>query len=163
LVFAIVSLASGCTHADADPSSTVASFSRLPEADELLVQLVLDGCWGDSAFELVFRRDREPSVAAVRLNGDWSTESEQFTELSRGRAYEARLSEADIQGLDRLLNFYRAGVGEGCSDTHFVTITQVHSGRVLAKEHFVDRACGPDEESGVTTLWDLIDRLDIPQ
>ncbi len=158
----VVSLSLACSSRAPEELPEVVASAELPISDSLLVRLVADNCFGDNAYELNLRGGTQARVSVTRLTGTLSDES-QFTERERSPAVEGRLTQADLLGLEKLLNYYRAGPGDGCSNTEFITVTRMRDGRVIAIEHFVDRSCGAGDVEGVTTLRDIIERLEVPE
>ncbi|MGQ0553847.1 MAG: hypothetical protein ACT4PU_11590 [Planctomycetota bacterium] len=159
----VLSLSLGCSSRSPEELPEVVASAELPASDSWQVHLVTDGCFGDRAYDLDLRGGVQPLVSVTMSSGLWSEESQQFTERQRSPTVEGRLTQADLLGLEKLLNYYRAGPGDGCSDTDYITVTRMWNGQAIAREHFVDRSCGAGDVEGVITFQDIIERLEIPE
>jgi hypothetical protein len=68
------------------------------------------------------------------------------------------LSQADLDGLDALLKFYRTNSLTGCTTKDKISISHVRAGKVIATEDFVDASCRSRRVKGVLTIPALLAR-----
>jgi len=132
----------------------LASLSTLPPSDVLRVQVVDHGLWGDTAFELEFRRDAQPDVSGIRLTGRWSDSARKFEVSRRSVRRRGPVTPAVLHDLDALLAYYRSDPDESCDDTRIVTVTQLRKGKTVATQQLVDKSCG-EGAPGRTTFSDV--------
>ncbi|HZL99165.1 MAG TPA: hypothetical protein VFD43_02840 [Planctomycetota bacterium] len=155
-----LALAAGCssTGSQGDEGGTLLS---LPATEVLRVQVVDHGEWGDTAFELEFSREGEPSVKAVRLKGKWSESARTFKVRTRSVPVRGRVTPAELYDLDQALRYYRSGPDATCNDTRFITLTRLRKGQAIDTERLVDESCGEGLDVR-TSFSDLVARLQVP-
>ena len=141
----------------------VASFSALPKGDELEVTFRTSGCFHFAAYELTFRRSKDTNVSVTQIIYEGSPEREAITATNRIDLGQLSLSKSDLEGLDKLLRFYR-NVPEGrCTTVEGISISQRHEGRTVATEKYVDGSCAADYVKDVRTIPALVKRLTKPK
>jgi len=152
-----------CCCLQAGSIDKVATFSALPEGDELLITLKGEGCFSSSTYEFQFRRTNGLSVTVTQVEGIWWTAGQTNVNYTNDvRLGDLRLTRSDAEGLDRLLQFYRAGPDGGCTSVDTITIRQRHAGKIVATEQFTDGSCSYDRKD-LTWLPELIFRLRKPK
>jgi hypothetical protein len=159
----VLALASGCASLSTDDSEHTVIFTGLTPNESVKAKLVLDGEWGDSAYEFVFHGGSKHLVSVVKLTGEWSAKTKTFSAHRRTAPVEVNLSGDDLWGLNQLLAYYRAGPPETCNDIEIITLERVRGDKTIASERFVDKSCNSKTAQGVTTLWDVIHRVDFPK
>ena len=150
-------LAAACSSTDV-LGEDLASLSTLPRSDVMRVQVVEHGQWGDTAFELEFRRDARTDVSGIRLTGQWSESAGTFQVRSRSVRRRGPVTPEVLHDLDEILAYYRSDPGESCDDTRIVTVTQLRKGKTIATQQLVDMSCGEGVEVR-TTFADVFARL----
>jgi len=144
----------------------VATFSSLPEGDELVVMFASHGCFHHESYELTFRRSKEAVVHVVRLplatlvkvSDELSKVDDQANDGVRVELGDLTLTAAEVEGLDRLLTFYRSRPKASCTTIDDVSISQRRDNKQLAQEKFTDGSCRAGGE-GRPTFSALIDRV----
>ena len=162
LGLALCALAAACSSTgDGDSDllgEDMASLSTLPAADVMRVQVVEHGQWGDSGYELEFRRGAQPAVSGIRLTGTWSESASRFEVRARSPRRRGAITPRDLLDLDTILEYYRSDPDDSCDDTRIVTLTQLRKGKTIATEQLVDRSCGEGLDVR-TTFADVFARL----
>lgn len=128
----------------------VAALADLPKGDQLEISFASDGCRHSRAYNLTFRRATETTVFIT--NAKKQAESGQLT-----------LSKDDVDGLDRLVRFYRSRSPGNCTTSDSITISQRHEGKIVATEEYTDDSCATHTMTGVTTIPALVRRLQKPE
>jgi len=160
IAFALLgALAAACSSTDGrGEDQGLASLSTLPRSDVMRVQVVEHGQWGDTAFELEFRRDAQPDVSGIRLTGQWSEGERKFQVRSRSVRRRGPVTPDVLHDLDQILTYYRSDPDESCDDTRIVTVTQLRKGKTVATQQLVDKSCGESVQVR-TTFADVFARL----
>lgn len=149
----LLTLASVCFLTRAIAADHVATFSGLPKGDELQMTFTTSGCFHYASYELTFRHPAETTVNIVQIEPEWSQNPSNHITLG-----ELSLTKADVEGLDRLLQFYRSGPGKGCTTVDKISISQHHDGKITATEQFIDGSCSYDRKE-LTRITALVDKL----
>lgn len=68
------------------------------------------------------------------------------------------LSQAEIDGLDRLLDFYRPVKRGFCTTVEYSSLFHQRDGKTIGIEEFVDDSCSIDRMTNLTTFGMLIDK-----
>lgn len=165
----------------------VASFSKLRSDNTIEVRLRQSGCFHEAVHELSFRNTSQFSVSIAQLKLE-TIESGRFVILSnRVELGSLVLSGREVEGLDRLLKFYRTPMPSAfmtrvtcCLEkfgiTYFgpppirastsfesVSISQQRAGVTIATESFTDTPLQAHRPPNSTLFTDLIDRLNPPR
>jgi len=117
------------------------------------------GCFHYFSYELTFQRSTETTVSVVQIERGWSQSLEVFTSTNRLSLGTLSLTKSDVEGLDRLLQFYRSSRRNGCTTVDTISISQRHDGKVAATEQFTDGSCSHDRKD-LTRITALIARLE---
>ena len=155
-----VALAVGCVSVGASAADKMDTFSKLPATDILQVRFVSRGCFHFSTHELTFRRGATSTVAVVSVLQEWSDATKQLSDVKREELGHVTLTDSDLKGLDELLRFYRSSPWGGCTTTDTITISQVRDGKTIATEQFTDSSCSTYQMKDVTTLAEVVRRLE---
>jgi hypothetical protein len=148
-----------CILSRTEAADKVASFSELSKGDELHMTFTTSGCFHYASYELTFRRSAEITVSIVQFERKWSPKLKAYTSTNRITLGELSLTRGDVEGLDRLLHYYRSSPGDGCTTVDKVSISQRHDEKVVASEQFVDGSCFP-ARMDMTKITELIVRLE---
>ncbi len=136
-------------------------FSKLEEGDSIIVRLHSSGCFHESEYEFTFRRESEFTVSIVQLPSRVNRPGCIIEETARKELEPLSLSQADTEGLDRLMEFYHSNRNNGCiGGIDRIEFTQQRNGETVAVKQIEDNSCQLGEMKDVTTLWQLIDRVD---
>lgn len=130
----------------------VGSFAKLPVGDVMVVEYSSSGCFHSFGYEFVFEGGKAKVTSVVH---DWSGNKKAVVKTEG----EVVLSKEDLKGLDRLVKFYRAISGGGCTTVDTITITRRRGGKVVATEKFVDATCGTYDRKDLMTFARLGQRL----
>lgn len=155
IMFAAVA---ACCLLRASASEEVATFSSLPKDDELHVTFTSRGCWQDASYQLTFRRSIETAVSVVQFKRERSPDLKVFTSTNSIDLGDLSLTKTDVEGLDRLLEFYRSSPPKGCTTIETISMSQYHAGKLVATEQFIDGSCSYDRKD-LTRFTALIERL----
>jgi len=147
-----------CFVSHALAAEKAATFSELPKGDELHVVFTTSGCFHFATYELTFRRQAEPTLKVEEFRYERSKKSQSITATNRFTLGELNLTKADLEGLDRLLEFYRSNPGLGCTTVDRISVSQRHNGKVAVTEQFVDGSCSYDRKD-LTRFTELIARF----
>src|SRR5262245_38518960 len=147
-----------CCLSRAPAADKVATFSELPRRDELRVAFTTSGCFHYASYELMFRQWAEFAVTVVEIEREWSRDFKALKSTNLVTFGELTLTNADLQGLDHLLRFYRSGPRDGCTTVDKISISQHHDDEVIAAEQFMDGSCFYDQKN-MTRIRELIARL----
>jgi hypothetical protein len=123
-------VAVACVLYQARAADKVAMFSSLPEGDELEMTFTASGCSHFATFELKFHRSESLAVSIVQLEGEWSRDRQVFASTNRVALGDLTLTKADVEGLDKLLGFYRSGPRDGCTTVDKISISQRHDDKI---------------------------------
>ena len=148
-----------CCLLHASAAEKVATFSSLPKDDELHMTFTTSGCFHYASYELTFQRSTDTTVSVVQIEREWSQKLKAFTSTNRVTIGALKLTNADVEGLDRLLQFYRSSPQNGCTTVDAISISQRHDGKVAATEQFIDGSCSY-EMKNLTRITALIARLE---
>lgn len=138
----------------------VATFSSLPATDTLEVRFTSSGCFHFYTFDFLFHRGAASSVTVVSVTQQWSVKKKKYIDKSREKLGNVQLTDADLKGLDELLNFYRSQPGGGCTTVDHITVSQLRDGKAVATEQFVDGSCATHRTNSFTTLPEIAQRLE---
>ena len=117
------------------------SLSQLQPGDRIHVSYGSRGCFHDRKCEIDF--ERGTSVTAH----------------SAGRS--VTLSAREIQGLDRLIQFYRSRPVGGCTTEDEITITWFRDRQKIASERYVDRSCATYQMKDVMRFYEIATKLQL--
>ena len=115
------------------------SLSQLQPGDRLHVSYRSRGCFHDRKYEIDFTRGTT------------------FTARAAGRS--TTLSPREIDGLDRLFQFYRSRPLGGCTTLDDIGFTWFREGRRIASEHYVDRSCATYQTTDITRFYEIATKL----
>jgi hypothetical protein len=154
----------------------IETFSKLPATDTLQVLFASQGCFGGSAYEFNFRHGSKNTVAVasgwrnllVENKSFWGTLTDipNLFFLKKRKQQKDRnlghvtLTESDLNGLDELLRVYRSIRRDNCTSTDTIEISQIHDGKIIAMEKFIDKSCDLYYLKNVTTFPAIARRLD---
>ena len=161
-IASLILLVLACLVSTAVGADKVATFSSLPEGDELEMNFATTGCFHFAEYDLKFRRTPKPTVSVVQIGYTWSDELKKMTATNRTTLGELTLSKADLKGLDNLLEFYRSPRRGGCTTHERFSISQRHDGTLTATEHFVDLSCSY-ERKNLLRITELVLRFEKPK
>ncbi len=132
---------------------TPISFQNLPVGDTIEVTFESSGCFHHVTYFWNFRRSDKGNVTA-RVRGESGN-----AEIEAKMRGEGVVSSKDLAGLDRLLEYYRAGRPGGCTTVN--TITLVWSGGIgeIAREKYVDGTCGTYDNKKLVLFSNLLAKL----
>jgi hypothetical protein len=102
-------------------------------------------------------------VSIVKLTGEWVEVAQEFRARRRTASVETRLTEDDLNGLNELLRYYRRDPPETCTDTQIITVERLRGEKTIDRGSYIDKSCGAEEVFGVTTLFDIIHRVEFPK
>jgi hypothetical protein len=136
------------------------SFRDFPVGDVVTVTYSSSGCFSQSHYAFEFQRTATAVTAAIfRLEQQRGAQSDRELEPKRVPLGTVTLSAAEVAGLDRLLAFYRATPGGGCTTIDNITVAQ-YSGKTLkTSEAFVDASCGAGQVPDATQFSALVAKL----
>lgn len=140
----------------------VAKFASLGKSEELVLTFTTTGCFHFASYQLTVRRDAKAAdligvkiVQTKQMNAPGGgPESKEPVELG-----ELKLTKADLEGLDNLIDFYRSGPKNTCTTVDEITISYRHEGKEVATEKFKDGSCSTHDKKELTRIADLIARL----
>jgi hypothetical protein len=155
-------VAVACLLSHAAAADQVAAFSSLPTGDELEMTFSTDGCFHSALYELRFSRSPGANVSIVQVQFEWSEKLKSVVSTKRVTLGDLTLSEADVRGLDNLLQFYRSARHNGCTTVEKLSIAQRHDGKITAREQFIDGSCSY-ERKDLTRIAELVARLQKPK
>jgi hypothetical protein len=162
LRFILFTMAVICLASPVVAANQVVTFSSLPKGDLLQIAFMSSGCFHFVSYELKFRVTPEPIVGVTRVEPKWSDDRKRFTSTNRVNLGNLTLAKTDLQGLDRLLAFYRSGPRSGCTTVDKISISQIHRGITTATEQFTDGSCSYDRKD-LIRITDLVARLQNPK
>ncbi|MGB5898395.1 MAG: hypothetical protein WBG66_09370 [Geitlerinemataceae cyanobacterium] len=137
------------------------TFSKLKPEDTLIVRLDSGGCFGGQTHELTFSQASELTVSVVELSQKAARDGVAIPQTSRVHLGTLALSSSDVDGLDRLMKFYRSWrIGGGCTIVNHITFTQQSDGETVATQQIEDDSCRTFEMNDLTTFSELISRLE---
>jgi hypothetical protein len=163
--FRIISLALvavACFLSRAIAADKVVTFSTLPKGDELEMTFITSGCFHFATYELKFCRSAELTVNVVQIEREWSRDRRMFTSTNRVSLGDLTLTKTDVDGLDKLLKFYRSSPRNGCTTVDEISISQRHNDKLIATEQFTDGSCSYDRKD-LTRITTLVARLQKPK
>jgi len=70
-------------------------------------------------------------------------------------------SRREIQGLDRLIQFYRSRPVGGCTTEDEITITWFRDRQKIASERYVDRSCATYQMKDVMRFYEIATKLQL--
>ncbi|MBK1826712.1 hypothetical protein [Haloferula rosea] len=124
------------------------SFEDRPAGSRLKVTFESQGCFHNSTTYFEFRGD---SVQVWELTGQF----DQGKPAKKVNLGTVKLSKADLEGLELLLDYYQAGPEGGCTTQDTIQLKLEKDGKVIATEKHVDGSCAASEVKGVLSLWEL--------
>lgn len=160
---AVLVLAVLCSLAVAFAAGKIDGFAGFAMGDKLQMRFTSGGCFHFYTYDLTFTRIPKPSVsvAAVRLELDGPGPRASYRDAERRELGNLPLSDSDLAGLDTLLAFYRSNSVGGCTTYDGIKISQIHDGKVIATENFVDASCKLCDGmvKGAVSVDSLVQRL----
>jgi hypothetical protein len=72
---------------------------------------------------------------------------------------ELSLTKSEVNGLDKLFEFYRSPPKGRTTTRDVIAVLHIHSGKTVASEEFTDESCSAHKLSGLTTIPALVGRL----
>lgn len=114
----------------------VASLSRLPEGDLLVVHYESSGCFHSEGWRFLLRGGSTPSFAFKEVGSRW-----RGPDSSLEYPTPTPLTKQQVGQIDGELEFWRSKHDGGCTTTDTIDVAQLRAGAVLAREHFVDSTC----------------------
>jgi hypothetical protein len=154
----VAALAVGCLDSPTDPSGTAGgqretyatrtradaaaiSFAALAPGDQIGVHFESRGCFHHFTADFVLTRI-DGGLAIEMVNGQ--------ANAARGWRMVAAfttLNSAQVQGLDRVLGFYRRNRTEGCTTVDHVTLRTIGGASQQREETYTDASCATLEDS----------------
>lgn len=156
----IITVAVVCCLSRAVAADKVSNFSSLAKGDELEMTFTTSGCFHFETYELEFRRSSDLTVSIFQSERVWSAARKAFISTNRVSLGDLTLTETDVEGLDRLLQFYRSSPRNGCTTVDTISISQRHDGKVVATEEFTDGSCSYARKD-LTRITALVARLEM--
>jgi hypothetical protein len=165
----------GCLDSQTDPPNTVGpqgevsatqiradaaaiSFADLAPGDQIGVHFESEGCFHHFTADFVLTRiEGGLAVEKVRTAAGHGLASE-LSNVAPGWQLVARfktLNAAQVQGLDRLLAFYRKNRADGCTTVEHVTLRTIGASQ-QREETYTDASCGTFEDSTVFAFGSLL-------
>jgi len=114
-------------------------FSELPRGNLLRIDVQTSGCFEQNANYFIFHSRPAPILEIAGL----PTQT---------------LSETDVKGLDKLLEFYRHVKNGSCTSTDTISLEEYSGDTLVAKETYVDSTCKTLDDNKMFSLRTLIDR-----
>jgi len=151
-----------CVLSRAAAADKVSTFSSLPKGDELEMTFTTSGCFHFATYELKFHRSTELAVSIVQIERGGLVVGKGHTSTNRVSLGDLTLTEADVAGLDRLLQFYRSSPRDGCTTVDTISVSQHHAGKTTATEQFTDGSCSYARKD-LTRISELVARLQKPK
>jgi len=142
-------------------AAPVTAFSALRPGDQLEAVYNTTGCFHNLEYELLFKRATALHVTIVNVDRTRSDDQRTFI-TNRVMLGSLELTNDDIQGLDRLLAFYRSGPPSCCTTVDTITMSQRHEGKVVATAKFTDGSCSVFRRKNITSFGALVARLPEP-
>lgn len=147
-----------------EPKATRNLFSTLQPEEHLAIRFTSFGCFHSLAYDFKFTRDNTGTYARIsKLDPSWNdkTKSREFrTQEVLGTL---KLTSREIDGLDRLIRFYRSNTRGGCTTVDEVRLTLFRGTESIATENHRDASCTTHRRSDLTTLLSLTNRLALPK
>ncbi len=143
----------------AKPNAHPGSFSSLQQGDILVVQFHSSGCFHGATHELTFQRGAELTVSVVQIPSGTVRSPRIAEQTNRVALGTLRLSQSDVAGLDRLMDYYHSKRSGDCTTIDDITFTQQRGDEIVASEQIVDAPCHPDEMESILRFPDLIARV----
>jgi hypothetical protein len=153
----------------------IETFSKIPKTDTLQVLFSSRGCMGGSAYEFNFRYGSTTTVAVASGWRNYSDENKsvwaKLTDIPNlfspkkwknqqdRNLGQVTLTESDLNGLDKLLRFYRSNRSDDCTSTDTIEFSQIHNGKTIAIEKIIDESCGSYGLKNVMTFNEIAGRL----
>ena len=160
LIIAIALIASTCAQTRADDG--VVTFAALSAGDELKMTFSTRYCFNDRTYDLTFRRAGVPTVVIEEVKFAWSDQKE-YVRVGVHRLGAVAITEADVAGFDRLIQFYRRNGERGRRRYgNTIDLSQLRGGKTVAKEHFFDGGCASCDRADLLSIHSLISRLPPP-
>ncbi len=137
---------------EGDP--TAIDFARLAPGDALVVDIDVRGCFNHDTYHLVFEAGPAGVLAVAGTRASQMVAPEQTPAVQRLAT--RWLSTREIEGLERLLAYYRAGPGEGCTSRHTARLRLVRDGVTLREEAYADGSCGLPDDQRIVSFFALV-------
>ena len=115
------------------------ALAQLAPGDRIHVAYHNRGCFHDRTCDIDFQRGAS------------------ITARASGRI--VTLSPREVDGLDRLIAFYRSRRRCGCTTQDDITISIFRRGEPVSREHYVDRSCATYQMKGVTRFYEIAKKL----
>jgi hypothetical protein len=145
----------------AEPDMRIAGFAAMQNGDTITANYSRIGCFDFAHYEFTFRK--ASNVTAVTL-ATLSPNPSDSGETNRTVTAILELSAADIAGLDKLLQLYRAPRnGASFTTTIQISFIQKRGPTIVAEEHIVDKTGATfyplnQQKLDFTSFGDLINR-----
>src|SRR3954463_11952725 len=157
-----VVLAIACLASCARGGDKVATFTSLPKGDELRITFASSGCFHYFSYDLKFSYSPEPNLRVAWNHRILSADRKAFISTNLVSVGRLTLTKSDLNGLDRLISFYRSGPQRECTTVDTISISQIHAGKTMPTEQFTDGSCS-DDRKGLTRITEVVRRLERPQ
>lgn len=158
--FCFTLLAAVCFLSEGRGDDPIVSLSELRVGDVVPMNYSRRGCFSEYECDLTFRRSTNTVVTIDEIEyGPWEAGKE--SARIRHRLGEMTLSEADVTGLDRLLQRFRAKSGGGGTTREWISVAQLRGDAVTAAEELGD-GVRPGFRNDELHIGDLLARLKFP-
>jgi hypothetical protein len=141
-------------------SDSVGTFSALLQGEEIQVGYESTGCFHSLTYELRFQRTSDVMVSVTKIEYEWSQERHAITATNRLELGQLLLSKADVDGMDRLLHFYRTRHPGSCTTRDAIAVSRRRDGKIVAAEQFADDSCATYNMKDLMTIPALVARLE---
>jgi hypothetical protein len=143
------------------PADHIPPFSALENGDAIFATYTRTGCFSSEVYKLKFSQTSNSTTVLIsKLLPGKEPVSTNFIHWGN-----LPLSRADLEGLDKLLVFYRSNPVSMCTLKDEIKFVHYHRGIATTKEQFVDQSCATlpfrtANKPDLTTLIELITRPD---
>ena len=130
------------------------SFRELAPGDVVVVAIDASGCFHHDTYDLRLDVGRD---GALVLSGSRTSHFVPPGDPVETLRFEARpLTVGEAAGLDRLLAYYRAGPGDGCTSSHTIRLRQLRGDAAIREEAYRDGSCRLEERDGLVSFFGLL-------
>jgi len=135
------------------------AFASFAMQDVIEVRMTTSCCFPlDETCLLRFERAPHLQVTVTELERRVDRNQASVIDTNPVDLGQLRLTEADLAGLDRLMEFYHTKHDTVCSVVDRIKITRERDGKAVAMEEFTDNACSM-LETNYMTFHEIIRRL----
>jgi hypothetical protein len=149
-----------CLSRLAQAAEPTVTFSGLSKGDELSLTFTSSGCFHHNVYDFKFRRTDSLSVEIDFYPRDPA--DDRPGPGKKKRIGELILSEADIAGLDRMLEYYRAKPEGACTSVNEISLSRLSDGKTTT-EKLHDSSCSDAGAKAEFSLLGLIGTIRMKQ